>query len=206
VAATVGLLVLGAYLRRNLGDGCALVFPTQTLHDRTRKPDMATSRDKISMMKSAMMSAMVIATTVIDVIAAAASASAEPDGTLTVEVLKYPTPVFGVRLADLVKGTPPNDMDITGPPGNERDMDGVQATQIYQIKPRSQPTTATAFYDVEQNGRHLGTFRVDFNLGGGGDPNNLAVTCNEQDSPIDCYAFENPFIVRVYPKDPARNS
>ena len=82
---------------------------------------------------------MVTAVAVIDVIAAAASASAEPDGTLTVEVLKFPTPVFGVRLAELVKGTPPNDMDITGPPENEKDMDGGQASHFYQIKPRSQP-------------------------------------------------------------------
>jgi hypothetical protein len=43
------------------------------------------------------------------------------------------------------------------------------------------------------------------NLGQGGDPNNLEVTCNEQLAPVDCYAFESPFIVRVYPKDPARN-
>jgi hypothetical protein len=141
----------------------------------------------------------------IDVIAAPASASAEPDGTLAVQVLKYPTPVFGVRLAELVTGTPPNDMDITGPPENERDMDGGQASHLFQIKPRGQPATASAFYDVEQNGQHLGTFRVDFNLGGGGDPNNLAVTCNEQDSPVDCWAFEDPFIVRVYSKNPANN-
>jgi hypothetical protein len=152
-----------------------------------------------------MVSALVTAMAVIDVIAVPASALAEPEGTLTLEVLKYPTPEFGVRLAELVKGTPPLDMDIAGPPENERDMDGGQASHIYEIRPRSQPTTASAIYDVEQNGRLLGTFRVDMKLGWGGNPNNLEVTCNEQDSPIDCYAFENPFIVRVYPKDPARN-
>lgn len=152
-----------------------------------------------------MVRAMVTAMAVIDVIAGAASASGEPVGTVTVEVVKYPTPEFGVRLSQVVKGTPPNDMDITGPPDNERDMDGGQASQIYEITPRTQPTTASAVYDVEQDGRLLGAFRVDVNLGWGGDPNNLEVTCDEQDSPIDCYAFENPFIVRVYPKDPARN-
>ena len=62
------------------------------------------------------MSAVVTAMAVINVIAAAAPASAQPDGMLTVEVVKYGTPVFGVRLAELVKGTPRNHMDITGPP------------------------------------------------------------------------------------------
>lgn len=151
-------------------------------------------------LKPAMVSAIVTAMAVIDIIAASASAPAEPDGTLTVEALKYPTPAFGVRLAELIKGTPPNDMDITGPPENERDMDGGQASHTYQTKPRSQPTTASAFYDIEQNGQDLGTFRVD-----GGSPNNLEVTCDEQDSPVDCYAFENPFIVRVYSKSPENN-
>ena len=83
-----------------------------------------------------MVSAIVIAMAAVGVIAASASASAEPDATLTVEVLKFPTPVFGVRLAELVKGTPPNDMDITGPPENERDMDGGQASHFFQMKPR----------------------------------------------------------------------
>lgn len=152
-----------------------------------------------------MVSAIAIAMAAGGVIAASASASAEPDATLTVEVLKFPTPVFGVRLAELVKGTPPNDMDITGPPENERDMDGGQASHFFQMKPRDQPTTASAFYDVEQSGQHLGTFRVDFKLGGGGNPNNLEVTCNEQDSPVDCWAFEDPFVVRVYSKNPANN-
>jgi hypothetical protein len=150
-----------------------------------------------------MVSAMVTVMAVIDVIAAAASASAEPDGTLTLEVIKYPTPVFGVRLAELDKGIPP--MDITGPSDNERDMDGGQASHFFEITPRSQPTTASAYYDVEQDGRALGTFRVDIKLGFGGNPNNLEVTCNEQLAPVDCWAFENPFIVRVYPKDPAGN-
>jgi hypothetical protein len=124
------------------------------------------------------------------------------DGILTVEVLKYVTPEFGVRLANLDKGTPP--VDITGPADSERDMDGGQMSHFYAIRPGGRPATATAFYDVEQNGQLLGTFRVDMNLGQGGDPNNLEVTCNEQLAPVDCYAFENPFIVRVYPKDPAR--
>jgi hypothetical protein len=167
--------------------------------------DLASNYPRNINLRSAMVSAVVTAMAVIDVIAPAASASAQPDGALTLEVLKYPTPEFGVRLAELDKGTPPNDMVITGPPDNERDMDGGQASHIYEITPRSQPTTASAVYDVEQNGRLLGTFRVDINLGRGGNPSNLEVTCNEQDSPIDCYAFENPFIVRVYPKDPARN-
>jgi hypothetical protein len=86
-------------------------------------------------------------------------------------------------LAELVKGTPPNDMDITGPRENQRDMDGGQASHTFEIRPRSQPATASAFYDVEQHGQRLGTFRIDFNLGAGGDPNNLLVACNEQDSP-----------------------
>ena len=118
-------------------------------------------------------SVLVAAVALIDVIAAAASASAEPGDTLTVEVVKFPTPAFGVRLAELDKGTPPNDMDITGPPENERDMDGGQASHTYRITPRSQPTTTSAVYAVEQDGRLLGTFRINFNLGGGGDPNNL---------------------------------
>jgi hypothetical protein len=162
-------------------------------------PDMAMNRDKRStatLLKTVL--ALVVA--VGSVIAAPTSASAQPDGALTVEVVKYPTPVFGVRLAQLVKGTPPNGMDITGPPENGRDMDGGQVSQIYQIRPGSQPATASAFYDVDQNGRHLGTFRVDFKLGEGGDPNSLEVSCNEQDSPVDCWAFGNPFIVRVYAK------
>jgi hypothetical protein len=152
-----------------------------------------------------MVGATAIAMALIVAIAAAASASAEPDGALTLEVLKYPTPEFGVRLAELDRGTAPNEMGITGPPDNERDMDGGQTSHIYEITPGRQPTTASAVYDVEQNGRLLGAFRVDIKLGWGGNPNNLEVTCDEQDSPVDCYAFENPFIVRVYPKDPARN-
>jgi hypothetical protein len=152
-----------------------------------------------------MVSALVTAMALIVAIAAAPSASAGPDGTLTLEVLKYPTPEFGVRLAELDRGTPPNDMNISGPPDNARDMDDGQASHIYEITPGSQPTTASAVYDVEQNGRLLGAFRVDMKLGWGGNPNNLEVTCDEQDSPIDCYSFENPFIVRVYPKDPARS-
>jgi len=84
-------------------------------------------------------------------------------------------------------------------------MDGGQVSHSYQIKPGSQPTTASAIYDVEQNGQDLGTFRVDFKLGWGGDPNNLEVTCDEQLAPIDCYAWEDPFIVRIYPKDPSSN-
>jgi hypothetical protein len=178
-------------------------------HIRMWTADMAISRDKPSgtrCLKLVLAPAMAIVVAVIGVIGAAASASAQPDGTLTVEVLKYPTPEFGVRLAELVRGTPPSDMDIAGPPESERDMDGGQASHIYQIKPRSQPTTASAFYEVEQNGRHLGTFRVDFKLGGGGDPNNLEVSCNEQDSPVDCWAFQSPFVVRVYPKNPANNN
>ncbi len=39
-------------------------------------------------------------------------------------------------------------------------------------------------------------------LGGGGDPDNLGVTCGEQLSPVDCYVFANPYLVRVYAKDP----
>ncbi|HTQ21124.1 hypothetical protein [Mycobacterium sp.] len=139
--------------------------------------------------------------TVIDVIAVTAPASADP--ALTVEVVKYPTPVFGVRLADLVKGMVPNDMDIVGPPENQRDMDGGQASHVYQIRPHNHSVTASAIYDVEQNGQRLGSFRVDLNLGGGGDPNTLQVTCNEQDSPVDCWAFENPYVVRIYAKSPA---
>jgi hypothetical protein len=156
-------------------------------------------------LKSAMASAMVVAMPAIHVVAAAASASAEPDGTLAVQVLKYPTPVFGVRLAELVKGTPPNDMDITGPPANETETDRGQASHIYAIRPRNQPTTA-AGYEVDQNGDHLGTFRIDFKLGSGGDPNSLEVTCKEQDSPVDCWAFEIPFIVCIYSKTPADNT
>ena len=151
---------------------------------------------------SAMVSAMVTAIAVTNVVAATPSAWAD-DGTLTVEVLKYVTPEFGVRLANLDKGTPP--MDISGPPDNERDMDGGQVSHIYSIRPGGRPTTASAFYDVEQNGQPLGTFRVDMNLGQRGDPNNLEVTCDEQLAPVDCYAFENPFIVRVSAKDPSRN-
>jgi hypothetical protein len=150
--------------------------------------------------------AMAIAMAGSDAIAPAASASAQPAGALTVEVVKYPTPVFDVRLADIVKGTPPNDMDITGPPDSVRAMDGGQVSQIFEIRPRSQPTTASAVYEVQQDGRHLGTFRVEFQLSGGGDPNNLQVSCNEEDSPVNCWAFENPFVVRVYPKNPANNS
>ena len=143
---------------------------------------------------------LVIVVVVSSVIGGAAPALAQPDSALTVEVVKYPTPVFGVRLVQLVKGSPPNGMDITGPPETGRDMGSGQVSQIYQIRPGSQPATASAFYDVDQNGRHLGTFRVDFKLGGGGDPNSLEVTCDEQDSPVDCWAFENPFIVRIYAK------
>jgi hypothetical protein len=46
-------------------------------------------------MKSAMVSALVTGMAAIDVIAAAASASAEPVGTLTVQVVKYPPPCWG---------------------------------------------------------------------------------------------------------------
>ena len=93
-------------------------------------------------------------------------------------------------------------MDIQGPPENERDMDGGQASQIYELTPSGQPTVASAYYDVEQDGRLVGTFRIDLKLGWGGNPNNLEVNCDEQDAPVDCYAFENPFIVRIYPKHP----
>jgi len=149
--------------------------------------------------KSAMVCAMVAAMAVIAVIAAA-SASAEPDGTVSVEVIKWPTPVFGVRFAELVKGTPP--LDITGPSENGGDMGGGdKASQIYQINTRGQPTTASAFYDVNlPDGGLLGTFRIDMTLGWAGDPNTLYVTCDEQLAPVDCYAFENPFVVNVYPK------
>lgn len=142
----------------------------------------------------------------INVIAAPSSASAQPDGTLTVEVVKFPTPVFGVRLAELDKGATPNDMDITGPPENQKDMDGGQASQTFEIRPRNRPSTASASYDVEQNGQHLGTFRVGFRLGSGGNPNNLEVTCDEQDSPVHCWAWQDPFIVRIYPKEPGLNN
>jgi hypothetical protein len=140
-------------------------------HSRTGTADMALRRDEVSTPKRSSrrpyvwlkpVSVMVIAMAVIDVIAAAASASAEPGDTLTVEVVKFPTPVFGVRLAELDKGTPPSDMDITGPAENERDMDGGQASHIYRITPRSQPTTASAVYAVEQDGQLLGTFRINF--------------------------------------------
>ncbi len=100
--------------------------------------------------------------------------------------------MFGVRLAELDKGTPPDDTDNTGPPENERDMDGGQASHTYRITPRGQPTSASAVDAVEQDGRLLGTFRINFKLGGG-DPNNLEVTCDEQLSPVNRYAFENPF-------------
>ena len=70
-------------------------------------------------------------------------------------------------------------MDIKGPPEDERDMDGGQVSHFCEITPVSQPTTASAFYDVERNGQLLGTFRVDIKLGSGGNPNNLQVTCNE---------------------------
>ncbi|MBW0018194.1 MAG: hypothetical protein JO236_11710 [Mycobacterium sp.] len=154
-------------------------------------------------MKSAIVSAAVTVGPI--AIAIATPAPADPAGALTVEVLKYVTPEFGVRLADLVNGAPPFDMDIKAPPDNERDMDGGQVSHFYVATPRSQPSTASAVYDVEQNGRLLGKFRIDLKLGWGGNPNNLEVSCDEQDSPIDCYAFEDPFIVRVYPKDPARS-
>jgi len=52
-----------------------------------------------------MVTALVTAVAVVEVIAAAASASAEPDGKMTVKVLKYPTPEFGVRLTEIVNGT-----------------------------------------------------------------------------------------------------
>lgn len=156
--------------------------------------------------KSAMVGATVTAMTAIHVVATPASASADSDGTLTVQVVKYPTPAFGVQLVELVKGTPPNDMDITGPAANERDLGGGQASHTYEIRPGRQPATAAAIYEVEQDGRHLGTFRIDFKLGPAGDSNSLSVTCNEQDSPVDCWAFENPFIVRIYAKTPANNT
>lgn len=162
-------------------------------------PDMAMNRDKRST-TTLLTTVLALVVVVSSAIAVAASASAQPEGALTVEVVKYPTPVFGVRLVQLVKGSPPNGMDITGPPETGRDMGSGQVSQIYQIGPAGQPATASAFYDVDQNGRHVGTFRVDFKLGGGGDPNSLEVTCDEQDSPVDCGAFENPFIVRIYAK------
>lgn len=142
----------------------------------------------------------------INVIVAPSSASAQPDGALAVEVVKFPTPVFGVRLAELDKGAPPNDMDITGPPENQTDMDGGQASQTFAIRPSNQPTAASAIYDVEQNGQHVGTFRVGFRLGSGGSPNNLEVTCDEQDSPVHCWAWQDPFIVRICPKEPGLNN
>ncbi len=157
-------------------------------------------RSTTTLLKTVLVLVAVIVVGFSSVIAGAASASVQPEGALTVEVVKYPTPVFGVRLVQLVKGTPPNGMDITGPPETGRDMGSGQVSQIYEIGPAGQPATASAFYDVDQNGRHVGTFRVDFKLGGGGDPNSLEVTCDEQDSPVDCWAFENPFIVRMYAK------
>ncbi len=81
-----------------------------------------------------------------------------------------------------------------------------EASHIYEMTPRSQPTTASAYYDVEQDGRLLGRFRIDMKLGWAGNPDTLEVSCDEQDAPIDCYAFENPFVVDVYPKDPAYNT
>lgn len=167
-----------------------------------RRCGTAAQPPRRSLAKSVIVGAMVTTIGVVNIGATAPPAWAD-DGSLTVEVLKYVTPEFGVRLANLDKGTPP--VDIKGPADSERDMDGGQMSHFYAIRPGGRPATATAFYDVEQNGQLLGTFRVDMNLGQGGDPNNLEVTCNEQLAPVDCYAFENPFIVRVYPKDPARN-
>lgn len=152
-----------------------------------------------------MLRAMITAMAVINIVAAVPSARAEPVDTVSVEVVKYPTPEFAVRLAEIVKGSPPNDMDIKGPPDSGRDMDGGQVSHVYALTPRSQRASAALHYDVEQNGRLLGTFRVDLKLGWEGNPDNVQVNCDEQDAPVDCYAFENPYIVRVYPKNPASN-
>jgi hypothetical protein len=85
-------------------------------------------------------------------------------------------------------------------------MDGGPASQTFAIRPRNQPTAASAIYDVEQNGQRLGTFRVGFRLGSGGNPQNLEATCDEQDSPVHCWAWQDPFIVRIYPKEPGLNN
>lgn len=142
----------------------------------------------------------------INVIAVPSPASAQPDVTLSIEVAKYPTPVFGCGWRNSTKGRLPITWTSRVLPKIKETWDGGQASQTFEIRPRNRPATASAVYDVEQDGRHLGTFRVDFRLGSGDNPNDLEVTCDEQDSPVHCWAWQDPFIVRIYPKEPGLNN
>ena len=78
-----------------------------------------------------------------------------------------------------------------------RALVGKQAPEVKGVLER-----VADLYAVDQDGRPLGTFRLNMRLGAGSDPNSLDVSCDEDLAPVDCWVFTDPFLVRVYAKDP----